>query len=83
LHSAISKLSFTQPTLIQSSLVSHLPLKHDVIATSPTGSGKTFAYMLPILFHLFSSEPEAPERSLALIITPTRELAIQVADSMQ
>ncbi|KAH8928897.1 P-loop containing nucleoside triphosphate hydrolase protein [Atractiella rhizophila] len=83
LHSAISKLSFTQPTLIQSSLVSHLPLKHDVIATSPTGSGKTFAYMLPILFHLFSSEPEDPERSLALIITPTRELAIQVTDSMQ
>lgn len=71
-------LGFKNPTLIQSSAIPlALEERRDIIAKASTGSGKTAAYMIPILQNLLAAEQEKCVKSIVLV--PTRELADQVA----
>lgn len=71
----IQRAGFESPTPIQEQAIPALLAGHDLIGTAQTGTGKTAAFVLPILHKLLSS-PRG--RSSALIITPTRELAEQI-----
>ncbi|KAF8438991.1 P-loop containing nucleoside triphosphate hydrolase protein [Boletus edulis BED1] len=76
--------SFTTPTPIQSRALPFALSNRDIVGVAETGSGKTLAYGLPIL-HRILSQPRRPsqKRSLqALILAPTRELALQVSDHL-
>src|SRR5215469_15720685 len=57
--------------------------KHDVIGQARTGTGKTLAFAVPILQHLLDTPHGKPRAPRALVVVPTRELAIQVADDMR
>ncbi len=71
---------FTRPTAIQAAAIPPALDGRDVLGSAPTGTGKTAAYLLPALQHLldFPRKKSGPPR--ILILTPTRELAMQVAD---
>jgi ATP-dependent RNA helicase DeaD len=74
----IADIGYAAPTPIQSTVIPAMLSKQDVIGQSQTGSGKTAAFSLPILHHL-----QAGQRHVqCLVVAPTRELAIQVADAM-
>lgn len=74
---AITELGYTEPTPIQSGMIPLMLTGADVIGQAQTGTGKTAAFALPIL-HNFTPQ----KNPQALILAPTRELALQVADSM-
>ncbi len=76
---AISRLGWTQPTPIQSQVVPLITAGHDVVGQAQTGSGKTGAFGIPLVERL------NPATSIlqALILVPTRELALQVARDIQ
>lgn len=84
---AIDDLGYTAPTPIQKQAIPIILSGKDLIATAQTGTGKTAAFVLPIL-ETFNLESFNKERTLrgkrirALILTPTRELAVQVAASV-
>jgi ATP-dependent RNA helicase RhlE len=69
---------YTTPTLIQEKAIPVVLEKRDLIACAQTGTGKTAAFLLPILQQLFIGRPSVGPR--ALVITPTRELAAQIGD---
>ena len=74
---AITEQGYSEPTPIQAAIIPIMLRGEDVIGQAQTGTGKTAAFALPIL-HNFT-----PQRHVqALILAPTRELALQVADSM-
>ncbi len=76
--------AYTTPTPIQTEVIPHLLEGRDVLACAQTGTGKTAAFVLPILQHLAAAAPVAPgtqpRRLRALVLTPTRELAAQIAE---
>src|SRR5688572_3513199 len=74
---AITELGYAEPTPIQSGMIPLMLTGVDVIGQAQTGTGKTAAFALPIL-HNFQRQKQ-PQ---ALVLAPTRELALQVADSM-
>ena len=85
---SLSKLKFSSPTPIQSKAIPEILSGHDVIGKAATGSGKTLAYGIPILENYLQSGGNLKSRKeskpddhtpLALIISPTRELAHQIA----
>ncbi|MBX3011741.1 MAG: DEAD/DEAH box helicase [Caldilineaceae bacterium] len=76
---AVTALGYTEPTPIQIDVIPLLVAGHDVIGQAQTGTGKTAAFALPILQTL---SPEA-EGIQSLILAPTRELALQVAQSFE
>ena len=86
---AIEKSGYTVPTPIQAAAIPVALSGADLIGTAQTGTGKTAAFVLPILQHLLEKEaqqtPETPRRKAhrALIVTPTRELAEQIYDSVR
>lgn len=74
---AVDNLGFKNPTLVQSSAIPlALEENRDIIAKASTGSGKTAAYLIPILQNLLTSEQEKCVKSIILV--PTRELSNQV-----
>jgi len=76
---AIKDSGYTTPTPIQKQAIPIIISGKDLIATAQTGTGKTAAYVLPIL-EIFNKERQLRgKRIRALILTPTRELAVQVA----
>jgi ATP-dependent RNA helicase RhlE len=77
LSRATSDLGFEKPTPIQAEAIPAGLAGRDVLASASTGSGKTAAFLLPILQRLLA-EPRG--RTRALVLTPTRELAQQIAD---
>lgn len=77
LSKALSDLGFTTPTPIQEQAFSVVSSGKDVVGIAQTGTGKTFAYLLPILRNLQYSEQEQPR---ILILVPTRELVVQVVE---
>ena len=79
LLSALTDLGYETPTPIQANSIPILLEGHDLLAQAQTGTGKTAAFALPILSHVDVSQRE-PQ---ALIMAPTRELAIQVAEAFQ
>ncbi|KIJ61810.1 hypothetical protein HYDPIDRAFT_115264 [Hydnomerulius pinastri MD-312] len=80
----LNKQSFTSPTPIQSQTLPSALSGRDIVGVAETGSGKTLAYGLPILQHILSQpRPIRQKRRLqALILAPTRELALQVSDHL-
>ncbi|MEK7381169.1 MAG: DEAD/DEAH box helicase [Gemmatimonadota bacterium] len=80
LHRGIEDLGFTRPTPIQTEAIPPGLAGQDVLASAVTGSGKTAAFLLPIM-HQMLSNPRRGTR--ALILTPTRELAAQILESLQ
>ena len=80
LRSAITDLGYTIPTPIQSQAFPVISSGKDVLGIAQTGTGKTFAYMLPILQTLTFSEEKHPR---VLILVPTRELVVQVVDEIK
>ena len=71
---AVRALGYEAPTPIQREAIPPILASHDVIGTAQTGSGKTAAFLLPILQRLMH---KAPGRTRALVLSPTRELAAQ------
>jgi ATP-dependent RNA helicase RhlE len=76
---AIKDLGYTNPTSIQKQAIPIILAGKDLIATAQTGTGKTAAFVLPILETLNKERQLRGKRVRALILTPTRELAVQVA----
>lgn len=75
----LEKLEFTSPTTIQAEAIPHLLSGRDVVGQAQTGTGKTAAFALPILERI-----DPKNRAVqALILTPTRELAMQVNQAMR
>src|SRR4051812_15870382 len=74
---AIRDMRYEQPTPVQAEAIPAVLAGRDLIATAQTGTGKTAAFLLPIL-HRLISEPRNTTR--ALVVTPTRELAQQIDD---
>ena len=78
---AIHEAGYTTPTPIQKQAIPELLNGHDVMASAQTGTGKTAAFMLPAL-HLLATQPKIHSRGpRVLVLTPTRELALQVSDA--
>ena len=79
-----SDMNITAPTPIQAYSLPLLFERYDVMASSATGSGKTLMFGLPLLNKLLTSGKSFPNKSMgsptALIISPTRELAVQTAN---
>ncbi len=80
---AIEAEGYTHPTPIQEQSIPILLEGKDLLGCAQTGTGKTAAFAIPILQHLYNSQQNSKGRRKikALIVTPTRELAIQIADS--
>jgi ATP-dependent RNA helicase RhlE len=81
LNQAIEKVGYTLPTLIQNQAIQPILDKKDVLGIAKTGSGKTAAFALPVLHNLLQLKREPKKQPKVLIVTPTRELAIQVGVS--
>jgi ATP-dependent RNA helicase RhlE len=75
LRSNLTKHGFTEPTPVQALAIAPILAGRNVVATAQTGTGKTLAFVLPLI-QLLQDSPGAGVRSL--ILTPTRELAIQI-----
>lgn len=78
---ALKSEGYTEPTPIQEQAIPLLLSGHDLLACAQTGTGKTAAFALPIIQHLSQNEKKSSRRIKALVITPTRELAIQIGES--
>ncbi len=80
---ALQDENYTSPTDIQSRAIPLILDGHDVLGSAQTGTGKTAAFAIPIIQHLELDEDRAHGRRkiLSLIVTPTRELAIQIGES--
>ena len=76
---ALEKKGYGYPTTIQAEAIPHFMQWKDVIAKAPTGTGKTFAFGIPMIEHV---NPELEEVQ-GLILAPTRELAIQIGDELR
>jgi ATP-dependent RNA helicase RhlE len=83
IQQAVSEQGYTEPTPIQEQSITPLLEGRDLIGCAQTGTGKTAAFVLPILQH-FTKNIAAPEAGhmRALILAPTRELAAQIGDSI-
>ena len=83
--SALVPLNYTKPTPVQAKVIPLVLEGKDVVATAQTGTGKTAAYVLPLLQHLArKTEKEMTKKHIrALILVPTRELASQVNMSVE
>jgi superfamily II DNA/RNA helicase len=78
---AINEAGYTTPTPIQQQAIPELLSGHDVMASAQTGTGKTAAFMLPALHHLATPPKVRSRGPRVLVLTPTRELALQVTDA--
>ena len=76
---ALEKKGYGWPTTIQAQAIPHFMQWKDVIAKAPTGTGKTFAFGIPMIEHI-DAECDAVQ---GLILAPTRELAIQIGDELR
>ena len=80
IRSAIEELGFTQPMPVQEEVIPYLlGSRNDVIALAQTGTGKTAAFGIPVLQRIDPSRMETQ----ALILSPTRELCLQIADDLR
>lgn len=81
---AIDGEGYTTPTPIQAQVIPHVLTQRDIIGIAQTGTGKTAAFVLPVLSRIHAMEL-TPQRKgcTALILAPTRELAAQIAESIR
>jgi len=80
---AVKDQNYTHPTAIQEQAIPLVLKKNDVLGSAQTGTGKTAAFALPILHHLINerNNNDGKKRIRTLVVTPTRELAIQIAEN--
>jgi len=85
LLAAVAREGYSEPTPIQQRAIPAVIEGRDVLAAAQTGTGKTAAFTLPLLHRLLAAAPVATPRRKprALVLTPTRELAAQVAESVR
>lgn len=84
IRKAIAEKRYSQPTPIQSQAIPHLIQGRDLLGCAQTGTGKTGAFALPILQRLAKRKKNVgPKGASALILTPTRELAVQIGESFR
>lgn len=84
LKRALADQKYTIPTAIQAKTIPHALENRDVLGCAQTGTGKTAAFALPILDYLGGEKRRAiPNCPVALVLAPTRELAIQIGDSFK
>jgi len=80
----VAQQGYTEPTPVQTKAIPLVLDGRDVLAGAQTGTGKTAAFVLPMLQRLHASRPTSGPRVIrALILTPTRELALQVEESVR
>ena len=72
----LSEAGFSVPTQVQAAAIPHALEGKDVLATAQTGTGKTLAYLVPVMEDLLKQKPTSVA---ALVVVPTRELALQIA----
>ncbi len=81
---ALAEQKYTQPTPIQAQTIPPAIDGQDILGCAQTGTGKTAAFALPILDYLGHEQINSkPNRPVALVLAPTRELAIQISDSFR
>ncbi len=84
---AVEQEGYTTPTPIQAQTIPHAIAGRDVLGTARTGTGKTAAFALPILQRLSTAvidkTKRGPRKARALILSPTRELAVQIEESFK
>ena len=78
---ALVALGYEEPTPVQREAIPPLLEGRDVLGQAATGTGKTAAFALPLL-HLLTPDAEPKQRTVALVLVPTRELAMQVAEAV-
>ncbi|MGB8224999.1 MAG: DEAD/DEAH box helicase, partial [Polyangiales bacterium] len=83
LRRALKDVGYTVPTPIQSQAIPQLLLGKDLLGIAQTGTGKTAAFALPLLQRLDDEDaPARPRRPRALVLAPTRELALQIHEEL-
>ena len=83
INKMLQKSNYIQPTPIQSKVIPLVLAKNDIMARAQTGSGKTASFVLPIIDMLLKDEKEGKAKIRVLVLTPTRELTLQVADTFR
>lgn len=83
LQKALDAAGFTVPTPIQAGAIPPQMEGRDVIGLAETGTGKTAAFVLPMLHALLSGGKPQPKTARALILSPTRELAVQIEETIR
>lgn len=78
---AVREAGYTVPSPIQAAAIPPVLAGRDLMGCAQTGTGKTAAFGLPMLDRLAAAEPKKPGAVRALILTPTRELALQIGES--
>jgi ATP-dependent RNA helicase RhlE len=82
LQRALVEKGYAEPTAVQSAAIPAILQGRDVLASAQTGSGKTAAFVLPILQQVALAAPASPRRTQTLVLVPTRELAVQVGEAL-
>lgn len=83
IQQAVSNAGYTTPTPIQAQAIPAILEGHDIMAAAQTGTGKTAGFTLPLLEVLSKGKKAPSNQARALILTPTRELALQVSESVE
>jgi ATP-dependent RNA helicase RhlE len=80
---ALADCGYREPTPIQSAAIPLVSARRDVMATAQTGTGKTAAFMLPVIEDIATRPSYAGDTPLALVLAPTRELALQIEENVR
>src|SRR6516162_8605624 len=81
---AVRDAGYTEPTPIQVAAIPLISAGHDIIGIAQTGTGKTAAFVLPILMKLVASKRNGQARGpRALVVAPTRELVVQIEENVR
>jgi len=80
---AVRAEGYTDPTPIQAQAIPHVLAGRDVLGCAQTGTGKTAAFALPILQRLVTRQSQGPRPLRVLVLSPTRELAMQIGKSFE
>ena len=84
INKALEELGYTTPTPIQAKAIPDVLKGRELMGIAQTGTGKTAAFSLPLLNHIWTKDEEPPKKGArALILAPTRELASQIAESIR
>ena len=84
IRKALVQEGYTTPTPIQSEAIPIVSQGYDLLGCAQTGTGKTAAFSIPIIQRLYLQKKKGYKRGIkALILTPTRELAIQIGESLR
>ncbi len=83
IEQSLKESGFTKPTPIQEKVIPAIMIGNDIMAQAQTGSGKSASFVLPILENLSQNEREGKAKIRVLVLAPTRELTLQVAEAFE